>query len=69
MNKNKKPNNKNLKYLILTFGIIIIFALMLIPSSLNSSRSYSTPYSDFIKQVENHEVEKATIQGDRKSVV
>lgn len=64
MNKNKKPNNKNLKYLILTFGIIIIFALMLIPSSLNSSRSYSTSYSDFIKQVENHEVEKATIQGE-----
>ncbi len=34
---NQKPKNKNLKYLILTFGIIILFALMFIPSMMNNS--------------------------------
>ena len=61
---NQKPKNKNLKYLILTFGIIILFALMFIPSMMNNSRNSSTSYSDFLKQVEQHEVEKVTIEGD-----
>ena len=61
---NQKPKNKNLKYLILTFGIIILFALMFIPSMMNNSRNSSTSYSDFLQQVEQHEVEKVTIEGD-----
>ncbi|WP_276885541.1 ATP-dependent zinc metalloprotease FtsH [Allobaculum stercoricanis] len=61
---NQKPKNKNLKYLILTFGIIILFAMMFIPSMMNNSRNSSTSYSDFLKQVEQHEVEKVTIEGD-----
>lgn len=60
----QKPKNKNLKYLILTFGIIILFSLMFIPSMMNSSRTSTTSYSEFLNQVEQHEVEEVTIQGD-----
>ncbi len=31
---------------------------------MNNSRNSSTSYSDFLKQVEQHEVEKVTIEGD-----
>lgn len=61
---NQKPKNKNLKYLILTFGIIILFAVMFFPSMMNNSRNSATSYSDFLQQVEKHEVEKVTIEGD-----
>lgn len=60
----KKPNQKNLKYLILTFAIILIAILMFVPSMFSSRGVSDVSYSQFLKQVEDKQVEEVQIQGD-----
>lgn len=60
----KNPNQKNLKYLLLTFAIIIGFCLLFIPGMLSNRNVSSISYSQFLQQVENKQVEEVQIQGD-----
>lgn len=60
----KSPNQKNLKYLILTFAIILIAILMFVPSMFSSRGVTNISYSQFLKQVEDKQVEEVQIQGD-----
>ncbi len=61
----KNPNQKNLKYLLLTFGIIIVFCLLFLPSVWSNRNTTSgISYSQFLQQVENKQVEEVVIQGD-----
>lgn len=60
----KNSNQKNLKYLLLTFAIIICVSLMFIPSMMSNRNVSSISYSQFLQQVENKQVEEVQIQGD-----
>lgn len=67
-NKNggsKKPASKNLKYLILTFAMIIVFCLLLFPSTVfNRSSSSAVPYSQFVSEITDKKVDEVQISGD-----
>ncbi len=60
----KKPPAKNLRYLILTFLMIILFAVMLAPSFMNRSSSKTVSYSDFLTEVTDKKVDEVQINGD-----
>ena len=61
---NRKPGtNKNLKYLILTFLIIILAVVLFMPSFSGRSSAQEVPYSTFVSEVKDKQVEEVQISG------
>lgn len=58
-----KPGNKNLKWLIMTFAVIILAIALFVPSFMNSSRTSSVSYSEFLNQVQDKQVQNVEIEG------
>lgn len=58
-----KPGNKNLKWLIMTFAVIILAIALFVPSFMNTSRTSSVSYSEFLNQVQDKQVQNVEIEG------
>lgn len=63
-NSGKNRNNKNLKYLIWTFLIIIVMSLLLFPGYGNRQSSSQVAYSEFLTQVDSSSVKEVEVNGD-----
>lgn len=63
-NDSKKPGNKNLRYLILTFALIILGVMLFFPGNFGRSSTKTVAYSEFLQEVEEKKVKDVEISGE-----